>query len=65
MLQATCSPTGGEWSIKAAHTAHQQQGGGMGMNTFSQFESAVKAAISQLFAKEQVQEEQFEDGAGI
>ncbi len=29
------------------------------------FESAIKAAVKQLFAKEQVQDEQFEDGAGI
>ncbi len=31
----------------------------------SKFESAMKAAVNQLFAKEQVQEEQFEDGAVI
>ncbi len=29
------------------------------------FESAMNAAVKELFAKEQVQEEQFEDGAGI
>ncbi len=29
------------------------------------FESDIKAAVNQLFAKEQVQDEKFEDGAGI
>ncbi len=29
------------------------------------FESAIKAAVKELFAKEQVQDEQYEDGAGI
>ncbi len=34
MMQATCSPTG-KWSIKAAHAAHLQQGGGMSQISFS------------------------------
>ncbi len=29
------------------------------------FESAMRAAMKELFAKEKVQDEQFEDGAGI
>ncbi len=29
------------------------------------FESAIKAAVKELFAKEEVQDEQYEDGAGI
>ncbi len=33
MLQATCSAKG-KWSIKAAHAAHKQQGGGMSLGSF-------------------------------
>jgi hypothetical protein len=33
MLEATCSPTG-RWSIRAAYTAHKQQGGGMSLSSF-------------------------------
>ncbi len=33
MLQATCSAKG-KWSVKAAHAAHKQQGGGMSLPTF-------------------------------
>ncbi len=33
MLQANCSAKG-KWNIKAAYTAHKQQGGGMGRASF-------------------------------
>ncbi len=31
----------------------------------TKFEGAIKAAVKELFDKEQVQDEQYEDGAGI
>ncbi len=31
----------------------------------TKFEKTIKAAVKELFAKEQVQDEQYEDGAGI